>query len=166
MSKTPIEGKPYYFTSWMDSRPVHGLSTLPTTQSLVQRKAKAEGSEVFKNISVPRPDMWGWYNHGMGGTDLHDQFNKYYRTQVRCNKWPIRIYMHFMTSCVTNAYILYKSIKNLQTKDLSLKDFILELITTMGADLDEEEKRRGNCQLSIATVKMTTMTTMRATERG
>jgi Transposase IS4 len=89
--KTIRGGKPYYFISWMDSRPVHGLSTIPTTKSIVQRKAKAEGSEVFRNISVPRPDAFDWYNHGMGGTDLHDQFNKYYRTQARFNKWPIRI---------------------------------------------------------------------------
>jgi YHS domain-containing protein len=131
--KTIRNGKPYYFVSWMDSRPVHGLSTLPTTQSLVQRKSKAEGSEVFRVISVPRPDLFDWYNHGMGGTDLHDQFNKYYRTQVRCNKWPIRIYTHFLTSCVTNAYIVYKSIKKLHTKDLSLKSFILAIIDAIVA---------------------------------
>jgi Transposase IS4 len=95
MAKTRINGHDYYFTSWMDSRPVHGLSTLPTTKSTVQRKIKERPDAPFRTVLVPRPDMWKWYNLGMGGTDLHDQFNKYYRTTVRCNKWPIRIFTHF-----------------------------------------------------------------------
>ena len=46
-------------------------------------------------------------NRNMGGTDLHDQFNKYYRTTVRCNKWPIRIYTHYITSSVTNFLLFF-----------------------------------------------------------
>jgi Transposase IS4 len=111
----------YYFISWMDSRPVHGLSALPTTVSMTKRKVKENPKAPFRSIEVPRPDIWGYYNQGMGGTDLHDQFNKYYRTTVRCNKWPIKIYTHFITSCVTNSYILYKSfmfiVKRFHTRD-------------------------------------------------
>lgn len=133
MSKTDIDGHSYYFTAWMDSRPVHGLSTLPTTKSMVQRKMKEDPNGPFRTVQVPRPDMWRWYNYGMGGTDLHDQFNKYYRTTVRCNKWAIRIYTHFITSCVTNAYILYKSAYDLETKDLSLMSFIMEVLSDVAS---------------------------------
>lgn len=140
MAKTVIDKNPYYFTSWMDSRPVHGLSTLPTTKSMVQRKTKETPDAPFTVTEVPRPDMWGYYNHGMGGTDLHDQFNKYYRTTVRCNKWPIRIFTHFLTSCVTNAYILYKSAYGLETKDISLKTFIQEIIALVKVNFDDNRK--------------------------
>ena len=136
MAKTVIDGNCYYFTSWMDSRPVHGLSTLPTTKSMVARKMREGPEEPFRIIQIPRPDMWNWYNHGMGGTDLHDQFNKYYRTTVRCNKWPVRIFTHFITSAVTNAYILYKSYRSLETKDISLKTFIQEMLTIVTTDFD------------------------------
>ena len=145
MSKTTIDGHDYYFTAWMDSRPVHGLSTLPTTKSTVQRKVKERPDAPFRTVLVPRPDMWKWYNHGMGGTDLHDQFNKYYRTTVRCNKWPIRIFTHIITSCVTNAYILFKSFHGYETKDYSLKAFILRIIASMAQNYhdssDEGEKQ-------------------------
>lgn len=145
MAKTTIDRKDYYFTSWMDSKPVHGLSTLPTTKSMVQRKVKVRPDAPFRVANVPRPDMWRYYNCGMGGTDLHDQFNKYYRTTVRCNKWPIRIFAHFITSCVTNAYILYKSFLDLETTDMHLKDFILEMITEVSdafVDPEEEKKKK------------------------
>ena len=145
MSKTTIDGHDYYFTAWMDSRPVHGLSTLPTTKSTVQRKVKERPDAPFRTVLVPRPDMWKWYNHGMGGTDLHDQFNKYYRTTVRCNKWPIRIFTHIITACVTNAYILFKSFHGYETKDYSLKAFILRIIASMAQNYhdssDEGEKQ-------------------------
>ena len=144
MAKTTIDGYDYYFTSWMDSRPVHGLSTLPTTKSMVQRKVKETPDAPFRTVLVPRPDMWKWYNHGMGGTDLHDQFNKYYRTTVRCNKWPVRIFTHFITSCVTNAYILFKSFHGYETKDFSLKAFILNIISAMSEnyhDSSDDEKQ-------------------------
>ena len=145
MSKTTIDGHDYYFTAWMDSRPVHGLSTLPTTKSTVQRKVKERPDAPFRTVLVPRPDMWKWYNHGMGGTDLHDQFNKYYRTTVRCNKWPMRIFTHIITSCVTNAYILFKSFHGYKTKDYSLKAFILRIIASIAQNYhdssDEGEKQ-------------------------
>ena len=121
MVKTERGNFSYYFISYMDSRPVHGLSTLPTTVSMTKRKVKENPKALFRTIEVPRPDIWGYYNQGMDGTDLHDQFNKYYRTTVRCNKRPIRIYTHFITSCVTNSYILYKSfmfiVKRFHTRD-------------------------------------------------
>lgn len=138
----------YYFTSWMDSRPVHGLSTLPTTKSLIKRMVKENPKAPFKTIEVPRPDMWEYYNHGMGGTDLHDQFNKYYRTTVRCNKWPIRIFTHFITSCVTNSYILYKSFLELDTKDIALKDFIQEMLSDLEHSYDGGvgKKKKANAE--------------------
>ena len=159
MAKTVIDGNPYYFTSWMDSRPVHGLSTLPTTKSSVPRKMREGPDAPFRVVQVLRPDMWHWYNHGMGGTDLHDQFNKYYRTTVRCNKWPVRIYTHFITSAVTNAYILYKNFTNLETKDVSLKVFIQEMLALVVTDFDDssyDEKMTRLKQMIVTVVAIMT----------
>ena len=50
MSKTTIDGHHYYFRAWMDSRPVHGLSTLPTTKSTVQRKVKERPDAPFRTV--------------------------------------------------------------------------------------------------------------------
>ena len=58
----------------------------------------------------------------MGGTDLHDQFNKYYRTTVRCNKWPIKIFTHFITSCVTVVWGALPDIADTQVDDLLQTD--------------------------------------------
>ena len=58
MSKTDIDGHSYYFTAWMDSRPVHGFSTLPTRKSMAQRKMKEDPNGPFRTVQVPRPDMW------------------------------------------------------------------------------------------------------------
>ena len=132
-----ISGVIVYFTSWMDSKPVHGLSTLPTDKDTVQRKDKdADGR--FAPTTIWRPTMWQYYNKGMGGTDLHDQLNQYYRTMVRCKKWPIRIFTHFLHSVVTNAYILYREKNELKTSDFSLLEFIDILLDNIHALPDSD----------------------------
>lgn len=123
MVRASIQGVYIFFVGWMDSRAVHCLSTLTTTKSNVTRSLKQDGRAQFRRVEIERPDMIGLYNRGMGGTDLHDQYNTYYRTMVRCNKWPIRIFTHFLQSCVTNSYLLYKSAYGMTTAEMSLLDY-------------------------------------------
>jgi hypothetical protein len=140
MVKALISGVVVYFTSWMESKPVYGLSTLPTDKDIVQRKEKNSAGQ-FTLTSIWRPTMWSFDNLGMGGTDLYDQLNQYYRTMVRCNRWPIRIFNHFLHSAVTNAYILYREKNNLQAVDLSLQEFISILLDDIAALPDDPDAK-------------------------
>jgi hypothetical protein len=133
-----IDGVKVFFTSWMDSKPVHGLSTLHTQKERVLRKEK-DAAGNFDPQEIWRPTMWKYYNIGMGGTDLHDQLGQYYCTMVRCYKWAIRIFTHFLHCAVINAHILYKAKTG---SDCSLKEFTELLIKEIAAlpDDDGEEE--------------------------
>jgi hypothetical protein len=111
----------------MDSRPVHGISTFPTYKSKVTRKGTSVQG-AYEKQEIWRPTIWELYNSGMGGTDLQDQFNRYYRSQVRCRKWPPRIFTHFLMASLTNASILYKQSKSLVNNQFHLLDFLDEFM--------------------------------------
>lgn len=102
--KTNIKGNDYYFTGWVDNRPVHFLSTFPPDKSIVRRNSKNKNGNYVPLL------LHGWYyNEGMGGTDRFDQYGSYYNTSLRTRKWHIRIFTHFLQAAVINAYILYVS---------------------------------------------------------
>jgi hypothetical protein len=88
---------------------------------------------VYCKRDIWRPTIWGLYNNGMGGPDLHDQFNQYYRTQARTKKWPTRIYTHFLSCALTNAHILYKDhVKGAEhTTLLDYLDMFLDDVMTL-----------------------------------
>ena len=43
----------------------------------------------------------------MVGVDKNDQFNTYYNPPRRTLKWTTKLSIHFLSLCMTNAYILY-----------------------------------------------------------
>lgn len=133
-----IDNVRVYFLAWMDSKPVHFVTTLKSTRSYVIRKVKELRGVAFHRKEIPRPDAVGVYNRGMGGTDKHDQLNSYYRTVVRCNKWPIRIITHLFHSCATNAYILYKTTYGFSSEQLSLLEFLNLIIDEAERQFDED----------------------------
>ena len=100
-------GNKFYFTSWMDSKPVHMLHTYPTMSHPIQRKTK-DANGRFQMITIQQPTIIRNYNSGMGGTDLGDQRNSYYRFNHRTTMWPHRMYTQFIMVSITNAYILWK----------------------------------------------------------
>ena len=108
--KCTHRGKDLFFTSWMDSKPVHMLHTYPTMMQPVQRKV-VDNNGTFHRIEIQRPTIIADYNEGMGGTDLGDQRNSYYRFDHRTTQWPHRIYSQFIMVSVTNAYICWKEHK-------------------------------------------------------
>ena len=68
---TTLQNENYYFTCWMDNKPVHMLSTYRTGRGEVLRNTSVAGK--YEKINVMRGD----YNAGMGGTDLSDQYLSY-----------------------------------------------------------------------------------------
>jgi len=104
-----LDGASYwiYFTSWMDNKPVHFISTFFTKFSQVSRVVKDAGRYVGKAfINIPTIAML--YNKCMGGTDAFDQFMSYYRTTITAKRWQVRVFTHFLMAAVVNAHILYK----------------------------------------------------------
>jgi hypothetical protein len=114
-----------YFHAWMDSKPVSLLSTFQVSTQMCFRKTY-DWRDRFIHLPIPRPGIIAIYNHAMGGTDLSDQLGTYIRTTLRANKWPVRIFTHFIDLTVANAHILYKGIKDRGT--YSIIDYITDLI--------------------------------------
>ena len=114
-----------YFHAWMDNKPVSLLSTFQVSSQICYRKT-FDWTGSFIQLQVPRPGVVAIYNHAMGGTDLSDQLGSYIRTTLRANKWPVRIFTHFIDLTVANAHIIYKGIKDRGT--YSIIDFITDLI--------------------------------------
>ena len=70
--KTQVPGTAVYYTSWMDKKPVHVLSTFTASQDVMKWASKnLQGN--FCKIDVTRPAVIGKYNYGMPGTDKIDQ---------------------------------------------------------------------------------------------
>ena len=108
-SKLPLENActPFiYQSAWMDSKPVHLLSTFPTYYSECERGQRT-ATRGFARIKIPRPTVIGAYNEGMGGTDKIDQLVSYYDDRYRTVKWQMRVYLHFLHVAVVNASVLH-----------------------------------------------------------
>jgi len=109
----------------MDNKPVSLLSTFQVSSQMCNRKT-FDWTGSFIHLQLPRPGVIAIYNHAMGGTDLSDQLGSYIRTTLRANKWPVRIFTHFIDLTVANAHILHKGIKDRGC--YSIIDFITDLI--------------------------------------
>ena len=130
-----------YFVSWMDNKPVHFLSTIPTRASVVSRAIK-EGNTYKGHNLIGIPTLAQTYNGTMGGTDRFDQQMSYYESTIRTKRWQPRIFTHFTSAAAVNAHILYRSSNNLQRGDkgYSLLSFIDMLIDDLAEARRAEKK--------------------------
>lgn len=123
------------FIAWMDNKPVHLLTTLPTVyRSTVRRNVKENLRWVQKDIAIPTTVQA--YNKNMGGTDLNDQYNSYYRSNLKTKKWPPRIYSHFLMVSVTNARVLYMNDNDIPRNNYPLIKFMDSLLNSILALTD------------------------------
>ena len=120
------KGKKFYFTSWMDSKPVHMLHTYPTMSHPIMRKG-TDASGNYTRIQINQPTIIADCNEGMGGTDLGDQRDSYYRFDHRTTQWPHRIYSQFIMVSITNAYILWK-MSNPERAKVRQLEFMINLM--------------------------------------
>jgi hypothetical protein len=131
--KTIVEDKPFYYTAWMDKKPVHILSTFAVSAEEVKRNGKSKRGQ-YEELALHRPGIVGIYNYGMGGTDRFDQKLSYYRIKLRTRKWKRKIYSHMMNIAIVNSHILYKESRNLDRYHhlFSLLHFQEALINQLG----------------------------------
>lgn len=87
---------------WKDNKSVLVLSTLVGSQpeNICYRWCKTEK----KRIGVPQPAAIKLYNEKMGGVDLNDRMISYYRSYFRTNKWPTRMFEHFIDLICVNLW--------------------------------------------------------------
>jgi hypothetical protein len=125
--ETTKDGIKIYFTAWMDSKPVHVLSTYAPEYERVGRNIK-DKDKKYKKISLHRPTIIGDYNRSMGGTDKHDQLNSYYRSALKTVSWQPRLFSHFLISTCTNSAIIFRQLQGLTNNEYNLLNYIDKLI--------------------------------------
>lgn len=124
-----IRDGPVVYVKWMDTREVSVCSTIHAayTGDAVQRLVKSkQGLWSRKSVPCPKPVME--YNKHMGGVDLSDQLIQYYTAQHKTVKWYKKLFLHFLDTAATNAYLLHKEImQTTQKNSMTHKQFIEEL---------------------------------------
>lgn len=100
-----VKDKSLYFVSWMDSKPVHLLSTFkPTGQTNLRKTKHSQGG--CTETAVSAPSTIDAYNRCMGGTDRFDQLLSYYDDRSKTLSWKLRVITHFFRGSCINSMIL------------------------------------------------------------
>jgi hypothetical protein len=133
--KTTVHGKQIFFTAWMDTKPVHLLSTFCPYRATCVRKTKT-GEGVWYSAELDRPTVIEVYNKAMGGTDKMDQLESYYDNRARTNKWQMRIFMHFLRIAALNARVLFN---DHLSQNLTARTFIEGLVLGLCSTLDSND---------------------------
>lgn len=119
--------------SWWDKKAVNMLSSFPTYKKVINRNEKDAKTGAHVVTKLVRPTNIGWYNKGMGCTDLMHQLVSYYRTSVKTKRWPHTIIFHFLLVSVINAWILFKECHQLRRgqENVTLFSFIMNVVDEM-----------------------------------
>lgn len=133
--KSELRGSCSYTTSddgilalrWKDTKVVTVLSTDLGVQPIT--KCLRYSKETKKKEEVNCPSVIKNYNAHMGGIDKSDMLVQLYRTPLKSKKWYMRLFAYCLDLSVCNAWLCYKrdAVALGETKELSLKDFRLEL---------------------------------------
>jgi hypothetical protein len=124
---TEVDGKRYYVTSWMDSKPVNFLSPFKPNKFFVMRTLKVAGGG-WRETPVPCPTLAPVYNKEMKGTDLNDQKGAMYDSRRRCQtRWQPRCERREMKTALINANVLFNHGKG-ESKQMPLLPFTKAVI--------------------------------------
>ena len=95
---------PMVAVTWIDSKPVHMVSTTPQPPdgNIEVKRRKKDGVQQV----IPCPSVVKEYNTYMGGVDNNDQLKSYNPIVVNSKKWWPRIFYDLVDRCIINAYIL------------------------------------------------------------
>ena len=143
-------GKNGYLVAWQDNKPVHFLSSFPSFDGECQRLTKDAAGNWFRR-SIPQPSIVQVYNKGMGGTDGIDQRISYYRPKVKSTaSWFPRVFVHLMSMCIVNAYILYTLTRDNRDPDreMTYLQFLRKLIDQLAAEELSKKNRVETAQSS------------------
>ena len=77
-------------------------------------------------VVISQPKMIQFYNNGMGGVDLLDQFRAKYRVAFRKRVWYFPLFRFLLNSSVVNGWILFR--KNHKATHL---EFVREIVNVL-----------------------------------
>ena len=101
-----------------------------TMMSTVHSAVYVEVKERYSDEKIMKPLVVYDYTQWMAGVDKNDQFNTYYNPPRRSLKWTTKLSIHFLSLCMTNAYILYTDFGPRGSK-LDHEEFILTIARSM-----------------------------------
>ena len=86
---------------WYDNKPVHLISSY----SSVEPRDKCNRWSVAskQRVEIDRPPIVKDYNRYIGDVDLWDMIIKFYQTNIRSNKWYMRIVYYCIDMAVVNS---------------------------------------------------------------
>ena len=100
-----------------------------TMMSTVHSTVYVEVKKWYSDEKILKPLVVYDYTRMMKGVDKNDQFNTYYNPP-RTLKWTTKLSIHFLSLCMTNAYILYTNFGPRGSK-LDHEEFILTIARSM-----------------------------------
>ncbi|XP_053968823.1 piggyBac transposable element-derived protein 3-like [Anastrepha ludens] len=94
------------FVTWNDNSVV----TVGTNYDRIAplHTVKRWSRQERRKVNAQQPKLIAEYNSGMGGVDLHDQALNTYNIKFRGKKWWWPLFSTMISSCVVNAWKLYK----------------------------------------------------------
>ena len=105
---------------------------------MVQRWCKKDN----KYVEVPRPQIVVSYNAGMGGVDLFDMFQAFYRLHHKCRKGYMRFFFWILGTAVINAWCLCCRIMKQQGVPIAKQLHLLQFTCSVSHSLAEATIRR------------------------
>ena len=118
-----------YFTAWIDSKPVHLLSTFQGFLSTCFRRVSEATGWVRKEL--PIPSIIHIYNKGMGGTDGMDQWLEMFRPKsIKTTTWLPKVFIHVINIAVVNSFIIHKIVEQ-KDKRYTLTEYVRDLMVEL-----------------------------------
>lgn len=109
---------------WKDNKTVRLASTYVGVEPFIKQnpnvqvaKARRYDRKKKQHIEVDCPQIIREYNNHMGGVDLMDGLMGRYHVKAKTRDAMTRIFYHFVDMAATNAYILYRRMRQERLND-------------------------------------------------
>lgn len=97
----------YCVVAWNDTKRVVLASDFVGVEPQKMVKRFNKKGHIYED--VPQPAIVDVYNTFMGGVDLADMLAAMHGVNFCWNKWFMRIFCRLLDTCVTNAWLVYRS---------------------------------------------------------
>ena len=122
------------FARYHDKKMVNAISTVYGN----------EKQYVLNNIEVKKPLILSKYSMGMGGVDLVDQHNSYYKYRHASKKWWRVSFYFVLENILLNSYLVYKSNLIQNTNLLSRLEYKILVISKIRTDRNSRQRNSMN----------------------
>lgn len=116
----------WVFAAWFDKRPVHLLSNCHIAHGTIEEYSvqhwyPSKEGKVLKTVFMPSIVLC--YNQFMGAVDRFDQYRSYIKLEMRSSKFWHPMMWFIFESALVNAWVLYKSTRELAALPLEYDHF-------------------------------------------